>query len=98
MIDDLKKAVRATGLSLWDLSRATGLAVVPAELSRWLNGKSCLGQNKLDALAAAAGVSVVKRETKSARIARNRRELAAAVSAVEPSRNADLAAELLSQS
>jgi hypothetical protein len=90
MIDELKRIVRASGRSQWELSRATGGRVVPPELSRWLSGRGCLGQAKLDALAGALGVKLVVRDR-----AQLRAELRDAVAAVSPARNAALAAELL---
>lgn len=89
MINDLKRIVRESGRSQWDLCRATGGRVVPPELSRWLSDRGCLGQAKLDALADALGVSVVSDR------ARLRAELRDAVAAVSPARNAALAADLL---
>ena len=90
MIDELKRIVRASGRSQWELSRATGGQVVQPELSRWLSGRGCLGQAKLDALAGALGVKLVVRDR-----AQLRAELRDAVAAVSPARNAALAAELL---
>ncbi len=96
MIEELKDLVRRSGVSQWELSRATGGRVVPPELSRWLSGRGCLGQAKLDALAGALGVGlVVKNESRAGLIARKRAELRAAVAAVSPARNAALAADLL---
>lgn len=90
MIEELKRIVRTSGRSQWELSRATGGRVVPPELSRWLSGRGCLGQAKLDALAGVLGVKLVVRDR-----AQLRTELRDAVAAVSPARNAVLAAELL---
>ena len=65
MIDELKQIFRDSGISQWELSRATGGRVVPPELSRWLSGRGCLGQAKLDAVASALGVTLVVRGRKS---------------------------------
>lgn len=95
MIEELKSAVRKSGLSLYALSRLSGGAVVPPELSRWMNGKSRLGETKLDALAAVLGVRLAPR---AVRVARAKSALADAAGRVPAERNAALAAELLGQS
>jgi hypothetical protein len=65
MVEELKQIFRDSGMSQWELSRATGGRVVPPELSRWLSGRGCLGQAKLDAVAEALGVKLVVRNGKA---------------------------------
>lgn len=95
MIAELKQAVRKSGLSLYAVSRLSGGAVVPPELSRWLNDKSRLGETKLEAVAAVLGVRL---DPRPVRVARAKSALADTVSRVPAERNAVLAAELLGQS
>ena len=95
MISELKERFRASGLSLYAMSRMAGGAVVAPELSRWLNGKSRLGEAKLDAVARVLGVRL---DPRPVRVAKAKRALADAVSRVPADRNARLANELLGQS
>lgn len=57
--DALKAAVRSARLTGAKLAELTGGAVSPSELSKWLSGKSRLGQRKADAIAAALGAELV---------------------------------------
>lgn len=95
LISELKDAVRASGKSYWGLSRETGGVVIAPELSRWMRGLCCLGEKKLDALAAVLGVRLAPR---AVRVARAKSALVQAASRVPAERNAVLAAELLGQS
>jgi transcriptional regulator with XRE-family HTH domain len=65
MIEELKQIFRDSGMSQYDVSRATGGKVVQPELCRWLAGKGQLGHAKLDAVAEALGVKLVVRNGKA---------------------------------
>lgn len=59
MIEELKQAVEACGLSRYRISVLTEGRVSQGELSRWFKGELKLGSDKLDAIAAVIGAKIV---------------------------------------
>ncbi len=58
MVEELKRAVDASGLSRYRVSVLTEGRVSQSELSRWFAGRLKLGSDKLDAIAEVIGATV----------------------------------------
>jgi hypothetical protein len=59
MVEELKRAVDASGLSRYRVSVLTEGRVSQSELSRWFAGRLNLGPDKLDAIAEVIGAKIV---------------------------------------
>jgi hypothetical protein len=67
MQEALKTAIRASGLTSWQLSKATHYEVQHATASRFMAGVHVLRLDKADALATALGIRILLPKAKPGR-------------------------------
>jgi hypothetical protein len=63
----LKAAIKASGMTTWELSKATGYVVQHATVGRFMAGRHHLRLDKADALATALGIRILLPKAKPGR-------------------------------